>query len=169
MKEKKSKAKQKLGTWILVFIIIIAAICLIVNLTQNNNNNKPKQSSQSAQQNTDNMQEVKEKYVEVLKDGTRLNISTNLAKEKNVNGLIIENIRLFSKDNLTTLQASVKNNTGKDIGATAMEIILIDEEGNEIVKTSGWIQGVKAGETAELKSSTTLDYANAYDFKVVIK
>ena len=113
--------------------------------------------------------EVVEEFVQVLEDGSKLNTSTKLNETKNVDGLEIGNIQLSMVGGETTLFADVKNNTGSDLGVTAIDIILLDKNEEEIVTIGGVIGDVKAGESVRLEASTTLDFANAYDFKVVIK
>ena len=114
--------------------------------------------------------EVVEEFVQVLGDGKKLNTSTKLNETKTVNGLEFSNIYLTEKDSSTDLIATVKNNTGKDITEiTFVEVTLIDKEGKEIVKLDGAIAPIKAGGEKQFQINTTLDYANAYDFKVEIK
>ena len=114
--------------------------------------------------------EVVEEFVQVLGDGKKLNTSTKLNETKTVNGLEFSNIYLTEKDSSTDLIATVKNNTGKDITEiTFVKVTLIDKEGKEIVKLDGAIAPIKAGGEKQFQINTTLDYANAYDFKVEIK
>lgn len=113
--------------------------------------------------------QVKEEFVQVLEDGSKLNTSSKLNETKKVNGLEIGNIQLSMTGGETTLLANVKNNSGKDLGVTVIDITLYDKNGVEITTIRGIIGDVKAGESVKLEASTTLDFANAYDFKVVIK
>ena len=65
--------------------------------------------------------------------------------------------------------ADVENDTGKDIDVMLLDIILLDKNGNELTTIGGIIGELKDGEKQLLDSSVASDYANAYDFKVVIK
>ena len=156
----KEKEKKMIGILILITIVVITIFLISKNNSNDKNNSEIK---------NDIVQENKEEYVQVLDDGTKLNTSTKLNEIKTVNGMQIGNIQLTTTNGETTLLADVKNNTGKDIGLTAIDIILYNKNGEELVKFGGVIGNVKAGETVKLQSSTTLDFANAYDFKVVIK
>ena len=155
----KKKEKQMILLLIVVGVIILGIIYFVT---------RPKEEEGTvndvAEQN-----EVVEEFVQVLEDGSKLNTSTKLNETKNVDGLEIGNIQLSMVGGETTLFADVKNNTGSDLGVTAIDIILLDKNEEEIVTIGGVIGDVKAGESVRLEASTTLDFANAYDFKVVIK
>ena len=155
----KKKEKQMILVLIIVGVIILGIIYFVT---------RPKEEEGTvndvAEQN-----EVVEEFVQVLEDGSKLNTSTKLNETKNVDGLEIGNIQLSMVGGETTLFADVKNNTGSDLGVTAIDIILLDKNEEEIVTIGGVIGDVKAGESVRLEASTTLDFANAYDFKVVIK
>ena len=155
----KKKEKQMILVVIIVGVIILGIIYFVT---------RPKEEEGTvndvAEQN-----EVVEEFVQVLEDGSKLNTSTKLNETKNVDGLEIGNIQLSMVGGETTLFADVKNNTGSDLGVTAIDIILLDKNEEEIVTIGGVIGDVKAGESVRLEASTTLDFANAYDFRVVIK
>ena len=69
----------------------------------------------------------------------------------------------------SVLLANVKNTTTTATELTAVDITLLDKEGNTIVKVGGLIAPLEPGEETQFNTSMTLDYANAYDFKVEIK
>lgn len=156
----KKKEKQMLLLLIVVGIILISIIYFATRPAKEEGTTTVGESKENT---------VVEEFVQVLEDGSKLNTSTKLNETKNVNGLQIGNIQLSMVGGETTLFADVKNNTGKDVGVTAIDITLYDKNGEEIVTIGGVIGDVKAGETVKLEASTTLDFANAYDFKVVIK
>ena len=156
----KKKEKQMIAVLVVISIIIIAIIYFVTRSGKANNEN----NNQLGDTN-----KVVEEYVQVLEDGTKLNTSTKLNETKDVNGLSIGNIQLTMNGGETTLLADVTNNTGKDLGITAIDIILLDKEGKDIVTIGGMIGNVKNGESVKLQAGTTLDFANAYDFKVVVK
>ena len=155
----KKKEKKMLLILVLVGVVIVGIIYFAT---------RPKEEKASSKVDmTDN--KVKEEFVQVLDDRSKLNISTKLNETKKVNGLEIGNIQLSMTGGETTLLADVKNNSGKDLGVTLIDITLFDKNGGEITTINGIVGDVKAGETVKLEASTTLDFANAYDFKVVIK
>ena len=112
---------------------------------------------------------VEEEFVEVLEDGTKLNTSTKLNQAKDVNGLRFENIQFTEQNGQSVLLADVTNNTGKATDFTLVDVILLDKNGKEIVTLGGIISPLQPGAKTQFNTSMTLDYANAYDFKIVIK
>ena len=151
----KSKEKKMLLILIIVAIAIIAILWFIA-----------RGGKESKQEETN---QVKEEFVQVQEDGTKVNISNKLKEEKELDGLKIGNIQLTEKDGQLTLLANVTNTTSQDVDAFFIDIILYDKDGNEIDTILGLVSPVKAGQTVELKAGITEDYANAYDFKVVKK
>lgn len=152
------KKNEKIFILGLVIITIIVAIVFIASRSaKKKENNQPEEN------------QVTEEYVKVLEDGTKLNTSTKLNETKNVNGLQIGNIQLTNQNEQSVLLAEVTNNSGKDTDVMLIDIILLDKNGDEIVTVGGIIAPMKQGEKTQLNTSMTLDYANAYDFKVVVK
>lgn len=119
--------------------------------------------------NKDSENKEKEKYVSILEDGTKLNISSKLKETKKIEGIEISNIQLTYKKGQTILLAEVENKSGKNIDLTKIEILLYDDTGKEIKKLNGLISPIKAGEKTQLNIGTQEDYANTYDIKVVKK
>jgi len=155
----KKKEKQMILFIILVGVIIISILYMATRTKEVETSGGEEQVQNK----------VTEEFVQVLEDGSKINTSTKLNETKNVNGLEIGNIQLSMVNGETILLANVKNNTGVDIGVKAIDIVLYNKNGGEIVTINGVIGNVKAGESVQLEASTTLDFANAYDFKVVIK
>lgn len=152
----KSKEKKMLLILIIVAIIIIAIVWFA---TRGKKENKEEVETN----------QIKEEFVQVQEDGTKVNISNKLKEEKELDGLKIGNIQLTEKEGQLTLIANVTNTTAKDVDAFLIDIILYDKEGKEIDTVLGFVSPVKAGQTVELNAGITEDYANAYDFKVVKK
>lgn len=154
----KEKEKRGLIILILVTIAIITTLAIITN-------------RKGKEVNSDSTEEDKvvEEFVQVLEDGTKLNTSTKLSETKIVDGLKIGNIQLTMQNGQSVLLADAENDTGKDIDIMLLDIILLDKNGNELTTIAGIVGDLKAGEKQQLNSSVTSDYANAYDFRVVIK
>ena len=157
--------KKKIVPIIVVSILIIGVIVGVIYFITNNNKKEGEKTNEEV--NVSN--EVVEEFVKVLDDGKKLNTSSKLNETKYVDGFEIGNIELSTVAGQTTLYADVKNNTGKDADVKVLEITLYDEDGGVIVTMGGVITDAKAGETVKLEASTTLDFANAYDFKVEIQ
>jgi len=144
-------------------IIIVLLLVIIIGATANKNNDTPV-SPQVGEigQNAQNGGE----FSEVTLDGTKVNTSDALSKTKKVDGLEISNIKLVEKNNVSQILADVKNPTSGTKGDFAVSIIVLDKSGKEIANIGGYIDKVNAGETVQLNASATVDFANAYDFKV---
>lgn len=154
------KEKEKRG----LLILILVAIAIITTLAIITNRKGKEVNSDSTEEN-----KVVEEFVQVLEDGTKLNTSTKLSETKIVDGLKIGNIQLTMQNGQSVLLADAENDTGKDIDIMLLDIILLDKNGNELTTIAGIVGDLKAGEKQQLNSSVTSDYANAYDFRVVIK
>ena len=154
------KEKEKRG----LLILILVAIAIITTLAIITNRKGKEVNSDATEEN-----KVVEEFVQVLEDGTKLNISTKLSETKIVDGLKIGNIQLTMQNGQSVLLADAENDTGKDIDIMLLDIILLDKNGNELTTIAGIVGDLKAGEKQQLNSSVTSDYANAYDFRVVIK
>lgn len=154
--------KKKEKRMILILLVILVIAIIIFNVSKSKKGNKAENKVES---NT-----VTEKYVQVLEDGTKLNKSAKFNETKEVKGFKFENIQFTEKNGQSVLLADVTNNTGKaTTDYTLVDVILYDDTGKEIVTLGGIISPLKAGEKTQFNMSSTLDYANAYDFKVVIK
>ena len=149
-------------------IIIAIAIILIIVLLVVKNSNKEEEPQQPLPQQQENVttNEVEEEYVNVQGDGTKVNISDKLAETKTIDGLEISNIQLTEKDNVSLILADVKNPTNETKGNFAVKLTILDDAGNELASVSAYIGEIPAGETQQLNTSTTADFANAYDFTV---
>ena len=151
---------EKKGITILVIVAIII-IGIIFFATRG-------KKEEVVENTTENNAPVEE-FVQVLEDGTKLNTSTKLNETKKVNGLEFGNIQLTMQNGQSVLLADVKNTGSKATELTLVDVTLLDKEGNTIVKVGGIIAPLEAGASTQFNTSMTLDYANAYDFKVEIK
>lgn len=149
------KAQEK--RMILILIIVSILIITIVWCVTRNKETEVVESTN------------KEEFVEVLEDGTKLNISDKLNETKRVENFEIGNIQLTDKNGVSVLLADVKNVSETSTDWTIITITLIDRIGNTIQEIEGVIKDLQPGETTQLNAATSADYANSYDFKVKIK
>lgn len=152
-----------------IFILTIIAILIlaVILIARNNNAKKSAQNEQSSEENT-----VEEKYVQVLNDGTKLNDSEKLNKDRSFEGqsdIELSNIQLTSKDGITNLLCDVKNNSSTPLKLQEVYVILRDENGNEIDRIPSILEDIQPGETKQFSTFVTADYANAYDFTMIKK
>lgn len=147
------KKEEKVGIGILICIIILATVILIVKNNKNENVEKG------------NIIE-KEKFVTILEDGTKLNISSKLHETKDFEGMEIMNLQLTENNNTTLLLGEITNTSPNVQGGYLVNIVIIDEQGNEMTTIEAYIKELNPGQSTQLSSKTTLDYANAYDISI---
>ena len=164
------KKKEK----ILIPQLIAITVVVIIFAATRNKNNSDDTPVNSGTTLTDGQVEnleipVEEKYVEVGDDGSKVNTSEALKSNKVVNNVEFSDIQLSQRDGETLLTATVKNNGSERNELFAVDVTLIDDAGQDIITISGLVAPMDAGATASFETSTTLDYANSYDFRVSAK
>ena len=151
----KESEKKMIIILIIVAVVIIGVITLLTR-------NRGKEQTPAGGNETN---EPAEEFVQVLDDGTKLNTSEELHKTKMLDGLEISDLQLTERGNETVLLGTVRNTTST-VQTSVFNITLIDKTGSEITTLQAYIEGLQPGASTELNVSTTLDYANAYDFRV---
>lgn len=151
---------KKSGIKIFIILLILGVLILgvIYFIIKNNVHTDTIEQNQTS-----------EEFVQTLDDGTKLNTSTKLNENKNINGLQIGNIQLKREDNKTTLLAEVENVTDKTINEKYLDIILIDKEAKILTTIPAITVKLEPGEKTQLNIGTQLDYVNAYDFRIIEK
>ena len=156
--------KEKRMILILLVILIIAIVIFVVSKNTNKKINTNENTSTTQLENTE-----PEEFVQVQEDGTKLNTSTELNKEKQVGNYKFENMQLTTQDNQTVLLADVTNTGSSKTDIQLVDVTLLDKDGNEIITVGGIISQLEPGEKTQFNTSMTLDYANTYDFKITLK
>ena len=151
------KKKEKRMILILLVVLVIAVVIFVVSKNKKGNKENTEENK------------VVEEFVQVLEDGTRLNTSTKLNEMKKFEGLEFGNIQLTNSNGQSVLLADVKNTTQAETGLMLVDVTLYDKNGNELGTVGGIISPLKPGESKQFNTSMTIDYANAYDFKVTKK
>lgn len=166
----KNQEKRNLFILILVAVIIIAVLVNIRNAKNAQgseipeNNNSVTGQEVNPEQNQEN--EQLGEFEQLLEDGTKLNTSEELKKEKEIEGIKITNIQLTEQGGQTVLLADVTNSTEAETDVIGINIIVLDKEGQEIGKIPGAVSPLKPGETKQLNVGITEKYGNAYNFRV---
>ena len=163
-RKEKQKKKNKGLKLIVVFIVLILITLGIVVIVKNIN--KPDTQEQNENVMQEQEQQVYEENVQILTDGTKLNVSEKLNENKNLDNLEIQNIQLTYRNGVTNILADVVNNGSSDFENTKIDITLLDKEGNTVYKIRGIIEETPVGETSKLNTSITADFVNAYDFTI---
>lgn len=160
-KEVKRKNKKTKGVQLWMVLVIIVVIIIGILLVVQNNNKKQEVSGD-----TEQTASKKEGYVEEIEDGVKINKSSKLNEAKEIDGLMITNIQLTTKDGMTTLLADVTNNSGVKTEVKPVQITLLKQDGSELVTVTGIIDKLDVGGTTQLNIAMTSNYIEAYDFQV---
>lgn len=163
VKERKSNKRNRKNNLIkfILIIIVLIIISIIIALVLNRNKDKEQINNNNE---TNTLKE--ESYIEEIEDGVKINKSSKLNEVKEINGLLITNIQLTTKDGMTTLLADVQNNSGVKTDVKTLQITLLNKDGSELTTVTGIVNGLEIGETTQLNIAMTSDYVNAYDFRV---
>ena len=109
---------------------------------------------------------VEEEFVNVLSDGTKLNTSDKLQEKKKVGGLEVSKFQLTEQGNSTILLGTITNTSSTEQGGYDVEIVVVDKTGKELGKIPAYIKKLQPGESTQLNTGITGDYANAYNFSI---
>lgn len=142
---------------ILVAITIIVIIVAIIW----NNNTKNKKIEENAT--------PKEEFVNVLEDGTRVNNSNKLHEKKVFDGMEFTDLKLTERGNVTVLLGKITNTSSTTKGGYLVNVKLVDKQGNEIITIEALLPELAPGQSTELNTGGTLNFANAYDFIITKK
>lgn len=149
--------EKKIVLIILVVIILIIGGILILKNAKKDKEILPQKDTQTGE------------YVDILKNGTKLNKSAKIKETKMLDGLEISGIQFTYINGIAVILGNVKNNTNIDMNLTPIVLTLFDEKGNVLETLETIISPVKAGENVQLNVSVSADYANAYDFSIIKK
>lgn len=147
------KQKEKRMIVILLVIMILVIIMAMVRSNKNKEENI----------------EVKEEFIDVLEDGTKMNTSDKLHETKTIDGMEITNFQLTEKGNVTLLLGTVTNISNTTKGGYPVNVKILDKQGNEIITAGAFLGALEPGKSMQFSSSITFDYANAYDFSITKK
>ena len=108
----KNKRKKKLTRCIIFLIFLVIVMFIVFKFFIKGNKEEGKQSTQIKEENNLN---INEKYVQLLNDGTKINESEKLKKDKQFENLKLSNIQLKYKNGITNLLCDVENVGKKEI------------------------------------------------------
>ena len=158
-----SKSKIAIVISLLQVVVIVCVIILC-----GNKGKKEKNEANGANTKVNETKEVEyEEYVQVKSDGTKLNKSEPLNKDKTLGSLVFTDIQLTNKNGQTVLLATVTNTVESSTEMKEVNIIVLDKTGKELGTVVGVVIPLSPGQKTQFNSSTQIDYANAYDFKIV--
>ncbi len=152
----------------LILILILVGVVIIGGLLIWRNSRR---NAEVPMASSDEENEVEE-FVQVLDDGSRLNVSDALSKTKTVDGLEFKNMQLLESNSITSLLVDVENKSGTSLNTYSLvSIEFLDKNGSVITEVSGYLDPVNVGETVQmnLACSSSPAVANAYDFRITRK
>lgn len=155
----KSEEKRMIGVLILITVIVI-----IVGIVMSINKGKEENKGNNAV--VEEQGDTAEEFVQVMEDGTKLNISNKLKETKTIDGLEIGNLQLTTTGNVSVILGTVTNNTDSARGGYPIDLTILDKEGNKIIAIGAYIKELQPGQSTEFYTSATFDFANAYDFTI---
>lgn len=163
---KERKKKNVRLIWIILIIIVAVGVIVTINLSNNKKDTKPAQQQSQVENGQQEEAKQVEKYVQVLEDGTKLNISEKIKQTKKVGDLEISNIQITYQNGVTNILATVTNTSSKKSELQNVSIVLSDDEGNTIYTLRGVLEETEPNGTSQLNTSITADFANSYDFTI---
>ncbi len=152
------KRNEKIGVSILIAITIVVIIIAII---VKSGNEEPKEEIQ------EKTMTPSDEFVQQLNDGTRLNTSDKLHETKKIEEMEISDFQVTEKNNMTLLLANITNTSDTKQGGYPVSIKVVDKQGNEIITLAAFIGELEPGQSTQLSTSATFDYANAYDFSII--
>ena len=153
-----------------VFIILGAIVCVILVLSLmwmfKRKNNAPQQNQENISVNEAQITEVDD-YTGKLSDGSKINTNAKMNQPMTLGNLQVDNVRLTLKNGITTFRANVTNNGDSKTELKNVKVILLNENGEELVSVNGIIPELEKGNSQELVVSVTSDYLKASGYKIV--
>ena len=153
----------------MALIIAVVAVIIVVGVVWSKTHKKQEENNQievSQEENTNTENVVEEKYAEELPDGSKLNTSSKLNKDKKLGNLTITNIQFREVEGITRLIADVENTSNEKTEKKRVNVKVLDEQGNKIAELKGIIDPIEAKGTTKLNMGVTIDVSNAYDFEI---
>lgn len=151
------KKSKKIIILIVVLLIIIIAITTTIFIIKKKKN--PTEENQELALYDTKISE----YVKETENGIKVNTNTQLNQEKKIDGLTVTGIQLTCKSGITTLNATVTNNTGASTKLQNVEAVFLDKDGKEFATAKGIVGALEIGASTTLNISMSSNYINAYD------
>lgn len=156
--------KKKIIILVFAVVILIAVIAGITALIFKN-----KKTDNSSPSNTVQESQIKnvENFVGELNDGTKINTNAKFNSPSTLGDLSVNNIRLTFKNSITTFRATITNNSNSQTELKEVTLVLLDENGEEMVAAKGIINTIAPGNSEEFAVSITSDYIHSSGYKII--
>ena len=103
---------------------------------------------------------------EIDKDGLKINNSPKIKVGIMFNDLQIKDIKIEAGESISIFNAKVENTLNKDLKSYLIDLVFLDENGNEIAKVETTFPELKQGKTGYITATSTKDIATAYELKI---
>ena len=133
-------------------IVILIAVIIIVALTV---------IFLGKKDNTQAQTESDKNYTQSA-TGVKVNTSTDVSKDKTVNGVVLSSNTLVYEDGMTKLNSKVTNDATEKANLR-FKVKFIDNTGNVMAESVGYVGQISANETKYIDSYITTDVVNAKD------
>ena len=160
----------------IVIMILIVLIIIFSVLLMNKNKANQKIVVDSAQSEEDIYKEVmdetlygSENNIRHDEDGSRVNVSDKMKETVKIQGdtgLEVEGLNITSKDGITSITGTVKNESQSEKGDYMLIVNLKNDSGKSILEIGVYLNKVEAGKEVQIQTSVTTDLANAYSYTV---
>lgn len=162
----KIKNKKILFAIILFVIVIIILTIIFLKYIKKDNkedyfNLEPSVSSAESEIDMSNLSNS-----EIDKDGLKINNSPKIKEGIMFNDLQIKDIKIEAGESISIFNAKVENTLNKDLKSYLIDLVFLDENGNEIAKVETTFPELKQGKTGYITATSTKDIATAYELKI---
>lgn len=162
----KIKNKKILFAIILFIIVIIISTIIFLKYIKKDNkedyfNLEPSVSSAESEIDMSNLTNS-----EIDKDGLKINNSPKIKEGIMFNDLQIKDIKIEAGESISIFNAKVENTLNKDLKSYLIDLVFLDENGNEIAKVETTFPELKQGKTGYITATSTKDIATAYELKI---
>ena len=162
---------KKKSLVLLIIIIVIATIVgfIIYKIAKRNNS---KNIIEGTYISTEQMKE-KAPLIDMnnlenaeIQNGEKINSSKKLEESKEISGIIITNIKLYTESGISNFYAIAKNNTGEDFKGGIVNLKFKNNDGSILASVEAILPPIKAKNSATINTSTAQDIVNASDVEI---
>lgn len=138
--------------WVIVGVIIVVIVVFVIAISNNGKNNA---------NGNDQTQNVEKNYTET-ENGTKINTSEDVAKDKVVSEVLLEQSKIVFENGTSKLTSKVTNNdVAKD--NLRFKVKFMANDNTVMAESVGFVGKIKANEVKYIDSYITIDVSNAKD------
>lgn len=142
--------RNGIAKWIIIALITFIILIVAINMFNRGGN----------QGNIDSQIDELEKNYTETEDGTKVNTSEDVSKDKEVANVLLEESKIIYENGMSKLTSKVTNDAiAKD--NLRFKVKFLDNGGTVIAESVGFVGQIKANEIKYIDSYITLDVSNA--------